>query len=271
MFSLGIFFFSCKIKQNKSKKKKTMEEKRNAEKGGFFPSSSHFAFSVLAPTSTLPLLPFYFKDFLLASSSSQAEENETKQRKKNHKEEKNAKKGRSFPSSSHSALSFLGLAFALPLLPLCFKRFLLASFSSQAEEKKRKQRQKNHREKKNAKKGGSFNFLQAPTLPFHFWLLLLPSHFYPSVSNTFSWHLFLLKQKKRKKKNKKKKTIEKINAKKGGSFPSSSCIALSFLAPASTLSLMPFYFKFFLLASSSSQTKEKKREKKMQRREGTYL
>jgi carbon starvation protein CstA len=223
----------------------------------------------------LPLLPCHFCPFISKTFSWHLlllKQKKTKQNKekKNHKEEKNAKKGRSFPSSSHSALSFLGLAFALPLLPLCFKRFLLASFSSQAEEKKRKQRQKNHREKKNAKKGGSFNFLQAPTLPFHFWLLLLPSHFYPSVSNTFSWHLFLLKQKKRKK-NKKKKTIEKINAKKGGSFPSSSCIALSFLAPASTLSLMPFYFKFFLLASSSSQTKEKKREKKMQRREGTYL
>jgi hypothetical protein len=55
-----------------------------------------------------------------------------KQRKKNHREEKNAEKGGNFPSSSHFALSFLALDFALPLLPFCFKRFLLTSFFSQA-------------------------------------------------------------------------------------------------------------------------------------------
>jgi hypothetical protein len=52
--------------------------------------------------------------------------------KKNHREEKNAEKGGNFPSSSHFALSFLALDFALPLLPFCFKRFLLTSFFSQA-------------------------------------------------------------------------------------------------------------------------------------------
>jgi hypothetical protein len=38
--------------------------------------------------------------------------------------------------------------FWLPLLPFCFKRFLLASSSSQAKEKKRKQTKENHREEK---------------------------------------------------------------------------------------------------------------------------
>jgi hypothetical protein len=47
------------------------EKKKNAEKGRNFPSSSHFAFSVLVLASTLPLLPFCFKRFLLASSYSQ--------------------------------------------------------------------------------------------------------------------------------------------------------------------------------------------------------
>jgi hypothetical protein len=58
-------------------------------------------------------------------------------RKKNHRENKNAKKGRSFPSSSHFALSLLGPASTLPLLPFYFKRVFLASFSFQTQEKKK--------------------------------------------------------------------------------------------------------------------------------------
>jgi hypothetical protein len=42
-----------------------------------------------------------------------------------------------------------------------------------------------------------------------FCFLILPSHFYPFVSNAFPWHLFFLKQKKKKKNTKKKKAIEK--------------------------------------------------------------
>jgi Na+(H+)/acetate symporter ActP len=67
-FFPGIFFFSRK------KNKKTIEKKRNVEKGGSFPSSSHFAFSILTFTFALALLPFYFKRFFLAYSSSQAKE-----------------------------------------------------------------------------------------------------------------------------------------------------------------------------------------------------
>jgi hypothetical protein len=55
---------------------------------------------------------------------------------------KNAEKGKSFPSSSHSTLSFLGPTFALPLMPFYFKHFLLASSSSQAEEKKKNKEKK---------------------------------------------------------------------------------------------------------------------------------
>jgi flagellar biosynthesis protein FlhB len=79
-------------------------------------------------------------------------------------------------------------------------------------------------------------------------------------------------QREEKKKNtKKEKTIEKRkNAEKGGSLPSSSCFALSFLALASALLLLPFRFKCFLLTLSSSQIEEKKekhKEKKTHRKE----
>jgi hypothetical protein len=74
---------------------------------------------------------------------------------------------------------------------------------------------------------------------------------------------------------KQKKTIEKQNAEKEGTFPSSSHFALSYLALAFALPFFPFCFKRFLLASSSSQAKEKKnhreKKKKMQKREGTFL
>jgi hypothetical protein len=138
--SPDIFFFSTRKKQNKTKKEKTIEKKRNAKKGENFPSSSRSALSLLAPAFTLPLLPFCFKCFFLASSASQIEENKTKQRKKTHREEKNAKKGTSFPSNSCSALSLFTPASVLPLLPFYFKRFLLASSCFQAEEKKNKEK-----------------------------------------------------------------------------------------------------------------------------------
>jgi len=83
--SLDIFFSS------RRKEKKNIEKKRNAEKGGSLPLSSHSTLSLLAFASTLPLLPFCFKHFLLASSSSQIEEKRKRQRKKKHREKKNAK------------------------------------------------------------------------------------------------------------------------------------------------------------------------------------
>jgi hypothetical protein len=93
-------FSSSQTKEKKKniKKKKTIKKKKNAEKGGSFPSSSRVALSFLAPTLSshfwlpccplifgsrvalsflapffaLSLLPFCFKCFFLASSSSQA-------------------------------------------------------------------------------------------------------------------------------------------------------------------------------------------------------
>jgi hypothetical protein len=73
MLSHGIFFFSNK--RRKKQRKKTVEKEKNVKKGGSFLSSSHSAFSLLAPASAFPLLPFYFEHFFLASSSSQAGKN----------------------------------------------------------------------------------------------------------------------------------------------------------------------------------------------------
>jgi hypothetical protein len=79
----------------------------------------------------------------LASSSFQTEKRKGK--KKTIEKKRNEEKGRSFPSSSHSALSFLAPAFALPLVPFCFKCFLTACSSFQVEKGKKKQRKKNHK------------------------------------------------------------------------------------------------------------------------------
>jgi len=107
--------------------------------------------------------------------------------------------------------------FWLLLLPSYFCTFISNAFSSHLllfkQRKEKNTKKKKCRERERA-------YLQAPALPSHFWLLLLPSFFCPFVSNTFYWHLLLLKQKKKKTIEKKKK-----NAKKGGSLP----LLLSFL------------------------------------------
>jgi len=66
-----IFFFSKRRKEKKHKEKKTIEKKKNAKKEGSSPSTSRSAFSFLALTSALLLLPFRFKRFFLASFSPQ--------------------------------------------------------------------------------------------------------------------------------------------------------------------------------------------------------
>jgi hypothetical protein len=81
-------------------------------------------------------LPFCFKHFFLAYSFSQVEE----KKKKTIENKKNLKKGGNFLSSSCSTLSLLVLASALPLLPFCFKRSLLASSYSQAKKKNTKKK-----------------------------------------------------------------------------------------------------------------------------------
>ncbi len=102
--SLGIFFFSNKRKKKKNtKKNKSIKKKKIAEKGGSLPSSSISTLSFLAHASTLLLLPFRFKCFLLTSSSSQTEEKKHTQRKKNHKEKKIARRERVYLFSLPSA------------------------------------------------------------------------------------------------------------------------------------------------------------------------
>jgi Na+/H+ antiporter NhaD/arsenite permease-like protein len=123
---LGIFFFLRK----KKKKKKKKHRKKNVEKEKNLLSSSRFALSILTPaSSTLPLLPFCFKCFLMASSSFQTKKN------KNHKEEKKMQR------KEGAFLQALVLHFWLPFLPFCFKRFLLGIFffSSRRKEKKKKE------------------------------------------------------------------------------------------------------------------------------------
>jgi len=73
---------------------------------------------------------------------------QVKEKKKNYRKEKNAKKRGSFPSSSCYALSFFTPTSAFSLLPFCFKRFLQASSSSQAEEKKKTKEKTSWRRKK---------------------------------------------------------------------------------------------------------------------------
>jgi lipopolysaccharide export LptBFGC system permease protein LptF len=114
-----------------------------------------------------------------------------KQRKKNHRE-KNAKKGRSFPSSSRSALSLLVPTFAL--------LFQTHSSSSQVEEKKRKTKKKNHGEKKYRKR----KELTLSSRSTH--SLLVPA--FAFLFQTFSFGIFFFSSKKKRIKRI-KKTIEK--------------------------------------------------------------
>jgi flagellar biosynthesis protein FlhB len=181
--SPNIFFFS-----NKRKEKKTIEKKRNVEKGGSFPSSSHFTISFLAFIFALSLLSFYFKRFLLASSSSQATENEKKKKKTIKKKKMQRKEG------AYLQILTLPSHFWLPLLASCFYFFVsndfsLASSSSQAEEKKEK-----HTKKKNAKKGGNLPFFSCFCIWDEAFLLLFLLHipsmlsFPPSLN--FVCHIF---------------------------------------------------------------------------------
>jgi hypothetical protein len=77
----------------------------------------------LALASALPLLPFYFKHFLLASSFFKGEKKKKKEgKKKTIEKEKNAEKGRSFSP-------VLPSHFWLPLLPSRFCPSISNTFS----------------------------------------------------------------------------------------------------------------------------------------------
>jgi hypothetical protein len=88
--------------------------------------------------------------------------------------------GGSLPSSSCFALSLLA-----PVSTLLFQMHSPSIFFFSSKRKEKKTKKKKTIEKKEMqKKEGAF--LQVFTLPSHFWLSLLPSHFYPFVSNAFS-------------------------------------------------------------------------------------
>jgi hypothetical protein len=100
----------------------------------------------------------------------------------------------------------------------------LASSCFQVEGKKRKIKKKNHKEeKKMQRREGAY--LQALTLPFHFWLPLLGSCFYPFISSTFSLASFSSQAKGKKKRHKEKKNHrEEKKCKKGKVYTSHFCI-----------------------------------------------
>jgi hypothetical protein len=164
------------------------------------------------------------------------------------------------------------LTFKLPLCPLTFgshfcpltfalsfQVFFPNIFFFSSKKKKKKHRTEN---KCKERKELTFKLL--------LYLLTFDSRFYPPtfafLFQTFSLGIFFFSSRRKKKHThthkEKKNHRKKKNAKKGGRLPLSSHFALSFLALASILLLLPFRFKHFLLASSSSQTKEKKKKNK---------
>jgi len=183
-------------------------------------------FQALTPPSHfwLSLLPFYFKHFLLASSSYQV--GKKMQRREGvfpqaftmpshfwlllrpftfaflfqmfsrsifffSCRKKNAKKGGSLLSSSCFAFSFFASIFGLMFLPFRFKRFFLGIFFFSSKKKEIKTQRK-----KKKKKGKELTYFQAFILPSHFW----PHVFVLSFQGLSPWHFHLLKQKKRKEK-----------------------------------------------------------------------
>ncbi len=107
----AIFFFFSNTKKTKHTKK---QQKKNQEKGRNLPSSSRFALSFLAPTSTLLFQMFS----LLASFSSQTKE---KKRKKNHREEKKCREGRELSFKLPFYLFTFDSRFYLPTSTLLFQ------------------------------------------------------------------------------------------------------------------------------------------------------
>jgi len=150
----------------------------------------------LAPVFTLLLLHFRFKCVLLASFSFQAEE-----------KKKNVEKGGSLPSSSCSAFSLLPSHFCPPIFALMFHVLSLSIFFSSRRKEKKHKEKKNHRGKKNQRREGAY--LQAPILPSHVWLLLLPSCFclpaFALLFQMFFPSIFFFSNRRKKKNTKKKK------------------------------------------------------------------
>ncbi len=175
--SVVFFFFFSNTKKIKHTRKQL---KKNQKKGGSLTSSSHLAFSFLVLASAFPFLHFRFMCFLLTSSSFQVVRKKKHKEKKNHREEKTCKEGKELtfklllcPLTFDSRFCFLVLHFH-------FKCFILTSYFYQVEVKKKKTTKK----KKCKKREGTY--FQALVLPFHFWLLFLPSQFCTFILSIFS-------------------------------------------------------------------------------------
>jgi len=191
-----------------------------------------------------PFFPFFFKCFFLTFFFFQPKEKKKKTKKKNHREGKKMQRRegiflQAFTLPSH---------FWLPLLPLLFQMLFpgIFFFSSRRKKKQHKEKKTHRKYLKIQRRDGAF--FKTFTLHSHFWLSLLPSHFCPFVSNIFSRHLLLLKQKKRKEKHK-----EKNICREGREF--------SFKLPLYRLTFgscfCPFILNIFSLASSYFKAKYK--------------
>jgi hypothetical protein len=146
-----------------------------------------------------------------------------------------------FTFGSRYAFSLLAPASAFLFLHFYFKCFFLASSSFQVEKKK------NYRKEKICRRRKELTF-KLSLCPFTF-----GSRFCTFVSSVFSLHLLLLKHKE------KKNHREKKNAEKGGSLPSSSRSALSFLALASTLSFQAVFLGIFFFSKIRGKKTQKKK------------
>ncbi len=169
------FYFKCFLlasscSQVEKKNRKTIEKKRNAKKGGNFPSNSHSVISFLGLASTFPFLPFCFKCFLLFSSRIEKKKKKCKERRE-----------LIFKLSLY-LFSFLVFGFGLLFLPFHFKHFLRGIFLS------RKKKIKKHKEKtiykeKNSKKGGSLPFFSHFCIWDKALFLLSPFHIPSTLSS----------------------------------------------------------------------------------------
>jgi len=135
-----------------------------------------------------------------------------------------------------------------PILPFCFKCFLLASFSSQVEEKEKKKPP--IEKKKNAEKGENFPFSSCSTLS----LLVLASAL---LFQTLSPSIFFFSNKKKEKENHREE--KKCREGRELTFKLSLCLLTfgsCFWPPISTL----FISSAFSSTFSSFQVEEKKKE-----------
>ncbi len=200
-----------------------------------------------------PLLPFCFKRFFLRIFFFSSRRNEKKiKEKKNHREEKKCREGKELSFKLLLCHVTFGSCFCPPGSTLLFQTLFPNIFFFSNRRKEKKPKEKNHRKKKMERKEGAY--LQAFALPFHFWLLLLTSCFYPFISSNFSliYSCSQAKEKKRKCKKGRELTFLLSLLHLGESIPLAFSFAHSFNIEFSTF-LKPYvsYFLEALCYSSS--------------------